>query len=75
MAFTAKSGLCRRSFQEEHPVIQCFDRMAQAWKTLGNMFANAEDPGMLLGADGDDLVFGSWESGGLRLSWVGLPGN
>jgi hypothetical protein len=78
MAFTAKSGLCRRSFQEEHPVIQCFDRMAQAWKTLGNMFANAEDPrllGFLLGADGDDLVFGSKESGGLRLSWVGLPGN
>jgi hypothetical protein len=30
---------------------------------------------MLLGAVGDDLVFESKESGGLRLSWVGLPGN
>ncbi len=73
MAFTSRNGLCRQVNVGGR--IDCFDRVAQAWKTLGSTSANDENGrplGILLGADGEYLVFGK-EYGGLRLSWVHAP--
>jgi len=73
MAFTSRNGLCRQF--DVGGRIDCFDRAAQAWKTLGSVSANDENGrplGILLGADGEYLVFGK-EYGGLRLSWVRAP--
>ena len=71
MAFTSRNGLCTHVGGR----IDCFDRAAQAWKTLGSASANDENGrplGILLGADGEYLVFGK-EYGGLCLSWVHAP--
>jgi len=73
MAFTSRNGICRLRGRGER--IDCFDRGAQAWKTLGNTSATDENGrplGILLGADDEYLVFGK-EDGGLRLSWVRAP--
>jgi hypothetical protein len=72
MAFTSAVGLCRQNHQDEHPQIDCFDRKAQAWKTLSNLSVadeNGRTLGILLGADGGYLVFGKG-GGNIRLSWV-----
>lgn len=58
-----------------HPEIDCFDRDAQDWKRLDQVPATDEDGstlGILLGAEGDHLIFGK-DSGGIRLSWVRDP--
>ena len=71
MAFTSSNDLCTHVGGR----IDCFDRVAQAWKTLSSTSANDENGrplGILLGADGEYLVFGK-EYGGLRLSWVHAP--
>jgi hypothetical protein len=73
MAFTSRNGICRLSGQEGR--IDCFDRVTQAWKRLGDTSATDENGrplGILLGADDEYLVFGK-DDGGLRLSWVRAP--
>jgi len=74
VAFTSRNGICNLSGRGER--IDCFDRGAQAWKTLGNTSATDESGrplGILLGADDEYLVFGKEDVGGLRLSWVRTP--
>ena len=54
MAFASRNGLCRQIGLGGR--IDCFDRVAQAWKTLASTSSNDENGrplGILLGADGE----------------------
>lgn len=72
MAFTSSNALCRERFESSVPHAECFDRETKAWKPVGNVALtedNGRSLGILLGADGDDLIFGS-SGGNIRLSRV-----
>lgn len=74
-AFTSASRLCRQTFRDKTPRVECFDRNTQAWKLASNLTITDENGralGILLGADGDNLVFGEG-NGNIRLSWVRMP--
>ena len=66
MAFTSSNALCRQRIDHELSQLECFDRESKAWKPSGN-----DSPyfGILLGADGNDLIFGS-NGGNIRLNRV-----
>jgi hypothetical protein len=68
LAFTSNSRLCRQTPRKTMPGIECFDRGAGAWKNGGD----APVSGLLLGAQGDELVF-SRDDGVIRLFWVRVP--
>lgn len=52
-----------------------FDRENQKWQLRVNLptFEPGQHPGLLIGADGEDLVFGNDETGMIRLRWVHPP--
>jgi hypothetical protein len=68
MAFTSDARLCRQTLGKKMPGIECFDRGTGVWKDAGD----APVGGVLLGAQGDELVFGR-DEGVLRLYWVKVP--
>ena len=67
LAFTSSARLCRQTppSKAKLPGIECLDRDTGSWKHAGG----APIPGLLLGADGDELVFGQNE-GVLTLHWA-----
>ena len=68
LAFTSDARLCRQTPGKTMPGIQCFDRGTRAWKNAGD----APVAGILLGAQGDELVF-SRNEGLIGLYWVKVP--
>jgi len=68
LAFTSNARLCRQTPGKTMPGIECFDRGTGAWKNGGD----APVSGLLLGAQGDELVF-SQNEGLIRLYWVKVP--
>jgi hypothetical protein len=68
LAFTSNGRLCRQTPGKTMPGIECFDRGTGAWKNGGD----APVSGLLLGAQGDELVF-SRDEGVIRLYWVNVP--
>jgi hypothetical protein len=70
LAFTSSARLCRQTpaSKAKLPEIECLDRDVGSWKHTGD----APMPGLLLGADGDELVFGRNE-GVLTLHWAKIP--
>ena len=68
LAFTSDARLCRQTPGKTIPGIECFDRGVRVWKGAGD----APVGGLLLGAQGDELVF-SRDEGVLRLYWVKVP--
>jgi hypothetical protein len=65
MAFTGDAKLCRQVPAKTMPGIECLDRSTGRWKHTGD----APVPGVLLGADEDQLVFQRNE-GVIHLYWV-----
>jgi hypothetical protein len=68
LAFTSDARLCRQTPGKTVPGIECFDRRTGVWKNAGD----APVSGLLLGAQGDELVF-SRDEGVIRLYWVKVP--
>jgi hypothetical protein len=68
LAFTSDARLCRQTPGKTVPGIECFDRRTGVWKNAGD----APVSGVLLGAQGDELVF-SRDEGVIRLYWVKVP--
>jgi hypothetical protein len=68
LAFTRDARLCRQTPGKTMPGIECFDRGTGVWKEAGD----APTSGLLLGAQGDELVF-SRDEGVIRLYWVKVP--
>jgi hypothetical protein len=67
-AFTSDARLCRQTRGKPMPGIECLDRDTSVWKNAGD----APVSGILLGAQGDELVF-SDDKGVIRLYWVKVP--
>lgn len=67
-AFASDARLCRQTPGNAIPGIECFDRGTGVWKDAGE----APVRGVLLGAQGDELVF-SDDEGVVRLYWVKVP--
>jgi hypothetical protein len=67
-AFTNDARLCRQTPGKAMPGIECLDRGTSVWEDAGDAPAR----GVLLGAQGDELVF-SRDEGVLRLYWVKVP--
>ena len=70
LAFTSSARLCRQTpgGKAKMPGIECLDRDTGSWKHAGDAPVN----GLLLGADGDELVFGRNE-GVFTLHWAKIP--
>jgi hypothetical protein len=66
LAESGNSGLANQVWIV--PGIECFDRGTGVWKDAGH----APVSGLLLGAQGDELVF-SQNEGLIRLYWVKVP--
>ncbi len=62
LAFTSDARLCRQTPGKVMPGIECLDRGSSVWKDAGD----APVSGVLLGAQGNELVF-SRDEGALRL--------
>jgi hypothetical protein len=67
LAFTSSARLCRQTpaGKAKTPGIECLDRGTSAWEHAGD----SPVPGLLLGADGDELVF-SRNDGVITLHWA-----
>ncbi len=66
IAFTSAGVLYRQSSASGHPQVKWFDRDAQLWKTVTDVSPTGEDGrslGILLGAEGEYLVFGTDHGG------------
>ena len=70
LAFTSSARLCRQTpaGKAKMPGIECLDRDTGSWKHAGD----EPVPGLLLGADGDELVF-SRGDGVITLHWAKVP--
>jgi hypothetical protein len=69
LAFTSDARLCRQTPRKPMPRIQCLDRDTGVWKDAGE----APVSGVLLGAQGDELVFSDGDKDVVRLYWVKVP--
>lgn len=70
LGFTASGGLYVRLPEARWAVL---DRNTATWKALDVDFPPGERPGILLGAEGDDLVFSVASPGNIRLRWFRPP--
>ena len=70
LAFTSSARLCRQipAGKAKMPALECLDRDTGSWKHAGD----APVPGLLLGADGDELVF-SRNEGVITVHWAKIP--
>jgi hypothetical protein len=70
LAFTSSARLCRQTAPGKAKLsgIECLDRDTGSWKHAGD----APVSGLLLGADGDELVF-SRGDGVITLHWAKIP--
>jgi len=70
LAFTSSGRLCRQTPAGKAKLsgIECLDRNSGSWKHAGD----APVQGLLLGADGDELVF-SRGDGVITLHWAKIP--
>jgi hypothetical protein len=68
LAFTSDARLCRQTAGKTIPKVECFNRGTSVWKDAGD----APVSGVLLGAQGDELVF-SRDEGVIHLYWVKVP--
>lgn len=68
LAFTSSNKLLRKQYQ-----LECFDRKAGTWLPVDEGIEDpppADSPGLLLGADGEDLAFARTGGGMTRLVWI-----
>ena len=71
LAFTASGGLYTRLLPEARWAV--LERNTAVWKPLDVDVPPGERPGLLLGAEGDDLVFAVASPGNIRLRWWRPP--
>jgi len=70
LGFTASGGLYVRLPEARLAVL---DRNTAVWTPLDVDFPPGERPGILLGAEGDDLVFSVASPGNIRMRWLRPP--
>lgn len=73
IAYTADGELYARMWEEHKPLyLVVFDREDSSWRPLEDALPTNlryTDAGLLIGADGRDLVFSMRPAGGIRLQW------